>query len=132
MKIQYTGDSITTSKFIETLVNVGLDRSEPIESSDVANILLDSIGEMHWNSDSIIDDVSPICLDCIDYDCHVIMPANTPKIASNLAALAAQANGAILGSLVANEYQTPDSARLEGDTRCQAIANWVSMFQPYF
>jgi len=42
----------------------------------------------------------------------------------------ARAKFSVLGSLIANEYETPDSDRMldEGFTRERAIQKWVDMF----
>ena len=45
-----------------------------------------------------------------------------------LGAVCAMINGHAYGSIVANEYDTPDSDRLEGTTRQDAIDGWKAVF----
>jgi len=47
---------------------------------------------------------------------------------NDIEAITARINGRALGELIANEWDTPDSDRLDGTTRETAIANWQREF----
>jgi len=119
---------------IETIETISLTRTEIVEKWFEQDWPMERIGAKQLTDWLGWDFEARDYVDSDDYYDRVDDPNYSYKFnfesfdENDIEAITARINGRALGELIANEWDTPDSDRCDGETRETAIANWQREF----